>query len=404
MQTAPDALSVSLDIGEAMLRSGADVHRVEDTIDRINRAYGAKQVEVFSINSLILATVGHGAGSRTESRRVTSFSTDLGRLEAFNDLSRRICRCTPPPEQALSSVRALNVPLPHREQWLTGLGYLLGAGGFCLFFGGGWADALAAAAIGALLWCSDRLLRPHLPNHLVYTLLTAMLMGLLASGAGQLIPMLQPDKIMIGDIMLQIPGLILINGLRDMLLGDTMTGCLRTVDAILTAVAIAVGFAVPLLIWPATYGSGTAGPAIQIIFAGFGTLGFSLFFHIRRRRLLPAVLGSVLTIAIYLLCEAKTGNRLVSYMVSAIFAGAYAELSARALHAPATVFLIPGLIPLLPGAGLYYTMTSMVAGNSADFVHYGIETVHAAVGIAVGVLFSSILMLLLRKTIRRIAV
>lgn len=402
MSETPDVLSISLDIGAGMLRCGADMHRVEDTVSRINRAYGAEEIEVFSISYLLLVTVGHGEGSRTESRRVTSYATDLARLEALNDLSRRICRETPPPETVCADVAALCAPR-RAEQLLSFLGYLLGSAGFCIYFGGSPADAAVSSLIGALLWLSDQRLRSKLPNRLVYTLLTAFAMGLLGGGIARLIPALHADKIMIGDIMLQIPGLLLINGLRDMLLGDTMTGLFRTIDALLTAAFIAVGFAGALLVLPAAFNSGTQPPAIQLLCACAGTLGFSLLYNLRRCRLLPAVLAGLLTTAVYLLCTRVTGNALFCYMAAAVAAGAYAELAARVLHAPTTVFLFPGLIPLLPGAGLFYTMVSIVHGSTADFLFFGLQTVHAAIGIAVGVLFSSILVLLFRRTLRHIA-
>jgi uncharacterized membrane protein YjjP (DUF1212 family) len=397
----PDILSVSLDLGAAMMRSGADVHRVEDTVTRINRAYSDEPIEVFTISSLIVATEGHGAASRTESRRIAGYATDLGRLEALNDLSRRICRDKPSAEQIASEAAALDAPLPRREQLLTCLGYLLSTFGFCIFFGGTYADAVVSALIGVLLWLADRKLKPFLPNHLAYTLLTATLMGFLGACAGVLFPALHPDKIMIGDVMLQIPGLMLINSLRDMLLGDTMTGCLRTVEALLTALAIAVGFAIPLLVIPGSFSSSEVSAVMQIISSAVGTLGFSLFFHVRNRRLLPAVVGGALTISVYLLCAHGSANQLVCFMASAVFAGVYAEIAARLLRAPVTVFLVPGLVPLLPGGALYYAMAALVQGDSATGLRYAMQTTQAAIGIAVGALFSSLLVLCFQNTRRR---
>ena len=401
MHTKPDALSVALDIGESMLRSGADVHRVEDTITRILHAYGHETVEVFSILFLILVTVGHGEGSRTESRRVDSYSTNLGRVEALNDLSRRICRQTPPPEVVEQEIAAINAPPDKRARRITSLAYLLGAGAFCIFFGGSFPDALVAAAIALLLCAADRFLLPRFPNRFVYTLLTAALMGLAASGLGRLIPALHPDKIMIADIMLQIPGLLLINGLRDMLLGDTITGLLRIADALLTALAIAAGFACALLLFPTPVTTRVAPDAARILSAAVGTLSFSVIFGVQRRRLIPAVIAGTLTISVYLLCAHHWTSVLACFTVASVAGGAYSELSARVLRAPVTVFLIPSLIPPLPGSDLYYTMASLVSGNTEDFILYGQHLVFAAIGIAVGVLFSSLLVVVFQQVVHK---
>lgn len=401
MQSSPDALSIALDIGAAMLRCGADVHRVEDAICRIMLAYNGQEPEVFTITSLIVVTTVHGSGGRTESRHVASYSTDLGRLEALNELSRRICRQTPDPALVLDELARITAPPEKAERLRADFGYLLGAGAFCIFFGGSPADVAAAAFIALLLCLCDHFVRPRFPNHLVYTLLTAAAMGLLAAGLGRLIPALHADKIMIADVMLQIPGLLLINGLRDMLLGDTIAGLLRIIEALLTALAIAAGFAVALIALPIPLTTRTAPIALRIAAAALGTLGFSLVFRLRRKRLIPAVIAGVLTISVYFLCTQHLSSPLACFTIASVVAGAYAELAARVLRAPVTVFLVPGLIPPLPGSDLYYTMASLVSGSSADFVRYGVSTVCAATGLAVGVLFSSLLVLCFHRTLHR---
>ena len=55
-------------------------------------------------------------------------------------------------------------------------------------------------------------------------------------------PVLHMDKIMIGDIMLLIPGLMFTNAIRDVLLGDTISASMRLVEALLLAAALALGF------------------------------------------------------------------------------------------------------------------------------------------------------------------
>ena len=245
------ALSLSMDMGEAMLECGADVHRVEQTISLIGGAYGADRVDVFSINSMVLATVQAGEQTYTQSRRVTSYTTDLDRLEDLNSLSRRLCGEKPPLDRARRAFARLGGRSGVLPALLKAMGYVFAAGGFCVFFGGRAGDCLVSMLIAVLLWLCDRHLRAQLPNRLIYTAVTAAAMGILACLAGRIGLAPNPDKVMIGDIMLQIPGLVLINGLRDMLLGDTMTGCMRVVEAVLTALAIALvlGIGGGFLIW-----------------------------------------------------------------------------------------------------------------------------------------------------------
>ena len=79
-QNADKILERALDIGEAMLRSGAEILRIEDTIIRICNAYGDGIVDVFTILSLIIVSWKTPDGrSITQTRRIYSYSTDLER-------------------------------------------------------------------------------------------------------------------------------------------------------------------------------------------------------------------------------------------------------------------------------------------------------------------------------------
>ena len=100
-QTFADRLlCLSLDIGEAILESGGEVHRVEDTIQHVCHAYGAVHVEVFSIISVINAAIRMPDGSySSQMRRVKSTSNNLYKLELYNEISREICAETPSLEE-----------------------------------------------------------------------------------------------------------------------------------------------------------------------------------------------------------------------------------------------------------------------------------------------------------------
>ena len=94
---------------------------------------------------------------------------------------------------------------------------------------------------------------------------------------------------------------------------------------------------------------------IQLLTSFTGSLGFCLVFHLRRRYLLPASLGSVLTCAVYMAASRGMDGILLPTLIAAAFAALYAEVLAWLLHAPTTLFLTIALvIPLIPGRTLYY--------------------------------------------------
>lgn len=128
---------------------------------------------------------------------------------------------------------------------------------------------------------------------------------------------------------------------------------------------------------------------LQVFCAGLGTLGFALFFRVRPVHLLAATLGGVLSWTLYLVVFAAGGTVFSSTLVAALAVCLWAETMARVRKAPATVFLVPGIIPLLPGGALYYAMDSVVTGDMDVFLAKGKETVFIAVGIAGGILIAS---------------
>ena len=87
-----ECLTCALDAGELLLTYGAEVSRVEDTIQRLEHVCGFDLVDVFTITSSIVATVRlPDGGSITQSRRIKARVTNLGRVAKINALSRRFC-------------------------------------------------------------------------------------------------------------------------------------------------------------------------------------------------------------------------------------------------------------------------------------------------------------------------
>ena len=123
---------------------------------------------------------------------------------------------------------------------------------------------------------------------------------------------------------------------------------------------------------------------IQLVTACIGALGFSLIFNVRRDLLPAAAFGGMLDWGVYLVAEWVFGGVFLPSVVAAAFASLYSEAVARIEEAPATVFYIPALIPLVPGGSLYYTMSYAVLGDWGQVRSYGASTAYCALGIAVG--------------------
>ena len=124
---------------------------------------------------------------------------------------------------------------------------------------------------------------------------------------------------------------------------------------------------------------------IQLIMAFSCSLGFAIVFGVRIGLMVPASFGATLSWATYLTGIHFDKGIFLSCLAGAAVAALYAEIQARVFKAPATLFLVPALIPLIPGSTLYYTMSGVVGRNLEMARDYGSRTVQYALAIAAGI-------------------
>lgn len=136
---------------------------------------------------------------------------------------------------------------------------------------------------------------------------------------------------------------------------------------------------------------------MQLATAFLGSLGFALLFHVKRERLLAASLGGLLAWGVYLLMGQVTDQDVVRYFVAAVVLTVYAEVLARMVKCPATLFIVTASIPLIPGGSLYRTMEFFMENDLEAFSRQALTTVLLAVAIAVGMLFPTSVFQLVRR-------
>lgn len=235
-------LSFALDIGEKMLTCGGEVHRVEDSVSRIAMSLGSHRADVFIITSQMTATVFDQFGnSHTQTRRIKEGGTNLEKLHRLNDLSRNICNnklSLKEAKEELSKIEKTKVYAPA----LTILAQGIIAGTFALFFGGTIIEALCAFLIGTLLRGITLILAQGKINNIFSKFICSALTTALALLLVKLGQIKTIDNIMIGNIMALIPGIGFTNAMRDLFMGDSISGVLRTIEAVLLALAIAAGY------------------------------------------------------------------------------------------------------------------------------------------------------------------
>lgn len=249
-ETCEEFLEYVMDITSQMVECGAEARRVEGTALHIVEAYGFELRCANALNSMVEVSIKSPEGGHyTQAVRVLSTGTDLGKLERLNALARRIC--AEKPEVATIGTWLKEEQKVTNHRWLEFVGYVVMTFGFAIFFGGNTWDGVASALVSVPIFFLNLLLNHRIQasqNKLFYTFIASFISGCLALvlvklGLGQ-----HADKIMIGDVMIFIPGLSIVNGMRELFYRDIITGLYRLVEAIILAVAIAAGFGVAILV------------------------------------------------------------------------------------------------------------------------------------------------------------
>ncbi len=135
---------------------------------------------------------------------------------------------------------------------------------------------------------------------------------------------------------------------------------------------------------------------IQLVTATLATLGFSVIFYVHPRRLPLAMLGGFVSCGVYLLAGYFMEGELLPNFLAAAAGAVYSEICARVTHVPVPVYILPAVIPLAPGSGLYNTMFHLVTGEYLAAGAAGWVTLQVAFGIAGGIVVASVLGFILR--------
>lgn len=244
--TQKQVLDIATSIGYYIIKNGGEINRAEDTARRIGMAYGMEAVHVFAIASSIVITVVKDGETLTQTRRVKGPVTNLDRIERFNELSRTICKECPSYEEVLEQIKEIEDRRPY-PTWVTVLAFGLIGGAYAAFFGGSFIDAIVGFVIGILVKLMMMLVSHVQTAPFLLNVVGAAAIVSLLKLCTFVIPGLNTESIIAGNLMYLVPGVLLTNCIRDFIATDYTAGTIKMVEAFFTAASIALGVAVSVL-------------------------------------------------------------------------------------------------------------------------------------------------------------
>lgn len=401
-----DVLEVASRAGHILLENGAEISRVEDIMSRIASHFGVDSGNFFVLSNGIFTT-GHANKVSKSGGQASTYANvefipirgiQLSKVVAVNRLSYDLAAGKLGLEQARSRLDEISTT-PAKPNWEQILGSGIGASAFCAVFGGGWSDCGVALAVGLLLYAFVLIVSTRFMSKIVAGICNALIATLLCIIAWRLGFGGSLANIIIGAIMPLIPGVPFVNGVRDLANSDYLAGFTRLTDAMLGFFCIAVGVSLSFIIDGSIH-SGmvsitmTVNPETSNLFwqalAAFaGTAAFALLFGADREHYVPAgVIGAIGWVLYLILVRQAGATPAQATLAASTLVCILSRIAAIPFRSPAQVFLLCGIFPLVPGAGIFWFTYYLTDAQFALSSQSGWVACKVAIAIVLGIILA----------------
>lgn len=389
-------LEFASEAGRVLLENGAEISRVEETMERIASNYGEEGEKFFVLSNGIFTT----GNSYANAEFIPIKGARLDKVVAVNQLSRDIASQKLPLGEARKRLQQIQ-QTPSKPVWEQYLGAAFGCGGFCALFGGSLLDCAASLLAAVLLnlfvmKLSTPYLSKTLGNICAGFLGTLLCIVFQSFGFGANL-----GNMVVGTLILLIPGVAFTNGLRDVANEDYLAGMTRLIDALMMFLCIAIGVCFAFVAHSWTAGgviqlSGTSTDPltailpVQVLVALVGTYSFAILFGVPRRFYLQSGIVGMLGWLVYLVMMRYTpAGAFASTFLAATVVAFLSRFFALKFRCPSTVFLICGIFPLIPGAGVFWSAYYIASEQFDAAMSTGMNAVKITLAIVLGIIIAS---------------
>ena len=395
--TSEDVLEVASEAGHILLENGAEISRVEDTMERISSHYGVHTGHFFVLSNGIFTTSSSNKYANVEFIPIRGIQ--LSKVVEVNRLSYRIAADKVSLTQARAELDAIRDE-PMKPAWEQIVGSAFGAAGFCAVFGGGFMDCAAAFVVGALLYLFLLFVSSKYLSKIVGGICNSLVATLLCLASYRLGFGSSLSNIIIGAIMPLMPGVPFVNGVRDLADSDYIAGTTRLTDAMLGFFCIALGVGTSFVLDGSifqgmielkgvTVNSETAGLGWQTLAAFIGTFAFAILFGVPRQQYATCgIIGAIGWAAFLIMTRAGIAGTMVSITFSTVLICLMSRMVAVWDKCPSTVYLLCGIFPLVPGAGIFWFTYYLVAEKFRLSMTTGFNAGMAAIAIVLGIILA----------------
>ena len=403
---------LAMRIGEGLLSNGAAASEVTATVLRVTSSSGLRNVSVqVTFNEVTISYLAdESAMPFTRVRSASARVQDFDRLAAFEDISHQYLAGELSLDEARRRASAIPQRPPLYRLALVVAGFAVMGGAAALGFGAGSLVVLAATlAAGLLIAAGELLARWNIP--LFYS---QFLGGFVAVGVAVLVALIDPSVnssiVVVSCIIVQLAGLSSISAVQDAVTGWYVTAAGRILETLMLTVGIVAGVRAGLMLAVAIGADISVTAAmpltlttvVVVIISGLGMgLGYGVGTQTPARLLLPASLVAAGSGLVAHLLAGVGLDRPVAVGVSAFASGLIATALADRVRAPSLVFVMAGVIPLVPGSRIYRGLLGLgddLQVGVAELLGAGEVAVSIAAGVVLGQLLAARIMPYFRRS------
>lgn len=391
-------LDFSVKLAREMLAVGANLERVRLSIAKICHAYNLDDVSMYTLNTFVSVSAKDRATQGYYQRQVSITIGDLNleRLKDLNNLSYKVVKEAPNANELDGMLSSVNNDI--YPWWVTLLAFLLSMACLSRIFGATYKELLIALLNTIIIFFISMLFKKIKLNHIITNFVATFITGSLTIFFYHIGFINNFYVTIITSALYLLPGVQMVNSARNILCGNEMNGIIELLKVILEVIIIVAGIGSAFFLFGSTLPTLEESIVIntgliydiELIGISFlASLGFSIVFNINEKDLIFTAMGGLIIRVVYILLSYILDYRITYTVLAAFSAALYSEIIANIRKEPATVYLYPSIIPIIPGDLLYYSMLGVVWANGTLFLDNALLCLMVLAGISFGFVLCS---------------
>jgi uncharacterized membrane protein YjjP (DUF1212 family) len=404
-----DVVDVELDVAdeaavEFLLRfarighaAGYPTADLEERVEAVAAALGLAGAEVSATPTLIELSLGSLPRQRSYALRVQPPSVDLDAIARLDDLVQEVLDGQLAVREALARLADVEAR-PLRRPWFVQLAaYALAGAAVTPVLGGGWRELVAGGIVGLLVGAAALMARRAVHAEPMVAPLAAVVASFASAAIAHLGLKVTPDVVTLAALVTFLPGMTLTIGMRELATQHLQSGVANTANALVQLLGLVFGVGVGRSVaanwfgFPEARVPHTAFTGTHVLAAVVAGLAFTITLRASTRAAPIMCAATVLAITVNAAGKALLGAP-AGVFVASLAIGVVGGLLAAPLRRSALVFIVPGVLILVPGSAGFSSVLQLLTGQTVSGIDAGFNTFVTAMSIAYGLMVSAVVL------------